>query len=276
MARNFPGTKLWITEYNTFYPSVWYGASDKTAHDAAAFLNATENSAAHGVHVAAHLIATMAHGDLIEVIHYFCLLEGAAPGSYGPNGDGGPQPGFGAVGINTTAGYVRPVGQVLSMFAGWLAEPAATMQGVALGVPHMPLTLAGAGFGPAPVSCLSSSAIYGKAKRLLVINRCSTPVAISLDGVCRGGSPAGWSTLEVYNAIVSTDGRRPRGLRLGARCGQQRAGRAAVGWPQRHRFLIDVVLHALCQCGILPEKELNVATTTPAELHRATHVTSHN
>lgn len=83
MARDFPGgTKLWLSEFNAFYADVWGGKADATAHDAAAFLNSTENSGAHAVHVASHIIAGMAH-PVIAVMNYHSFIEGVAPNNLG-------------------------------------------------------------------------------------------------------------------------------------------------------------------------------------------------
>ena len=209
MARDFADeVKLWITEFNVFYPSVWYGKADATARDAAAFLNSTENSPAHAVHVAAHIVAAMAHGDLIEMMNYHSFLEGVGPADLGPDSAGGSQPGFAAVGINASGSYISPVAQMLSTLARWLSAPNATMEGVPArhGSQVLPLTLAAAGLGSNPLPCTSSSAICGTpANRMLVINRCTTPVAVSLDTVC-GGGVTGWASVLVYSASVSAGG----------------------------------------------------------------------
>jgi hypothetical protein len=87
--------------------------------------------------------------------------------------------------------------------------PDATMERVAQpNSPLMPFTLSRVpGFLPdeKAVSCLSCSAICGNASRLLCINRCSESISVSLEGVC-GGGITGWSTIEVFDASVSTDG----------------------------------------------------------------------
>ena len=58
------------------YADVWNGKADAEAHEAAAFLNSTENSPAHGVHVASYIIAAMGHGSLIDMMNYHSFIEG--------------------------------------------------------------------------------------------------------------------------------------------------------------------------------------------------------
>lgn len=74
LLRDFPGTKLLMTEYNVFYPSVWYGAADGTDAPIARFLNATENSGAHAVFVAAHVVAAASHDGIVDMAHYHSFL----------------------------------------------------------------------------------------------------------------------------------------------------------------------------------------------------------
>eukprot|EP01050_Picozoa_sp_SAG11_P026830 SAG11_NODE_6568_length_1287_cov_1.214646_1_plen_77_part_00 len=73
------------------FAQVWGGKADETAPEAATFLNSTENSGAHAVHVAAMLIAAMPHG-MIEMMNYHSFIEPAD--GLGPNSLGGSQPGF--------------------------------------------------------------------------------------------------------------------------------------------------------------------------------------
>ena len=72
------------------YADVWNGKADAEAHEAAAFLNSTENSPAHGVHVASYIIAAMGHGSLIDMMNYHSFIEGfelhiTSPTIYKPN-----------------------------------------------------------------------------------------------------------------------------------------------------------------------------------------------
>ena len=97
---------------------------------------------------------------------------------------------------------------MLSTLARWLSAPNATMEGCPArqGSPLLPLTLAAAGLGSDPLACTSSSAICGaKADRMLVVNRCTTPVAVSLGNVC-GGRATGWAGVLVYTASVDVGG----------------------------------------------------------------------
>lgn len=199
LRRDFPPeVKLWLTEYNTFYPNVWNGNGDASHREAAKFLNSTENSGAHAVHVAAYLMAAMVHGDAVEVMNYHSFLEGAAPQMFGPNGVGDKQPGFAVSAINTTGIYVSPVAQFLSMFSRWLSEPNSTVDGVSpqpAGAPALNFTLAAVNLGGGRIPCVQAAVVCsgsggssrgsggsggsggdGVRGRVLVINRCAMAV----------------------------------------------------------------------------------------------------
>jgi hypothetical protein len=105
------------------YADVWGGKGDGKDKEAASFLNATENSAAHAVHVAAYIMSGMCAAGDVEMMNYHSLLEGDLdPTSLGPfTHPSASQPGFGVSGINSTAGYISPVASLLRMFASWFA-----------------------------------------------------------------------------------------------------------------------------------------------------------
>ena len=53
-------------------------------------------------------------------MNYHSFLEGAGPDEFGPNTHGGSQPGFATAAINSTAVYISPVAQMLSVLAALL------------------------------------------------------------------------------------------------------------------------------------------------------------
>ena len=220
MARDFAdGLTLWVTEFNTMYADVWSGKADVDHSAAAKFLNSTENSAAHAVHVAAYILAAMGHGRLVETMNYHSFMEGAGASSLGPHTDGGSQPGFATVAINASGSYISPVAQVLSTLAGWLGEPGATMEAAPQtgSIEVLPFTLAKAGLGTKTHTCIHAAAICARSAtaenvagedRLIAINRCDTPVKLSLASLkaaCSGGA-TGWAAVQTYAASVSVTG----------------------------------------------------------------------
>jgi hypothetical protein len=134
LRRDFPpGVTLWLTEYNTMYADVWYGKADNTPghpedRQVARFLNSTENSGAHGVQVAAMIIAAMAHGDAVELMNYHSLLDRSTTS----------QPGFAVTAINSTDGstFISPVAQLMSLLGRLLSIPNCTMAGVDVDTAH--------------------------------------------------------------------------------------------------------------------------------------------
>ena len=130
----------------------------------------------------------------------------------GPTAAGDGQPGFAVAAINSTAAYISPVAQMLSMIAKFLAEPGSTMQGLAqpVGSPTLGLTLEKAGFGTTHPFCVHAAAICSSSgsgpSRVLAINRCNHTVAMSLASTCKGGA-SNWSAISVYNASVAPAGR---------------------------------------------------------------------
>ena len=220
MARDFAdGLTLWVTEFNTMYADVWSGKADADHPAAAKFLNSTENSAAHAVHVAAYILAAMGHGRLVETMNYHSFMEGAGASSLGPHTDGGSQPGFATVAINASGSYISPVAQVLSTLAGWLGEPGATMEAVPQtgSSEVLPFTLAKAGLGTKTHTCIHAAAICARSAtaenvagedRLIAINRCDHPVEFSLASLkaACGSGASGWAAVQTYDASVSVDG----------------------------------------------------------------------
>ena len=224
LARDYPaGTKLWISEYNTQYADAWNGRADAPSTACphcrlafARFLNSTENSGAHALQVAAFVMAGMAHAGVVEVMNYHSYLEGAGPGSLGPQSTGGSQPGFAIAAINETGAYVSPVAQMLSVLAALLSAPNATMESVpqptAHGAPLLPFTLAAAGLGNASLPCVQAVAICAKgplnrgaASHLLALNRCARAAPVRIDTAC-GGAATGWASVSVYNASLAPPG----------------------------------------------------------------------
>lgn len=238
MRRDFgEGIRLWVTEFNTMYAGVWGGKADDTYPAAASFLNKTENSAAHAVHVAAYIVASMTHGSLVEMMNYHSFLEGVAPLSLGPHSTGGGQPGFATAAINDTALYISPVAQMLSMLSRMLT-PGHTMEAVPTTATirggSLPFDLAAAGLGDAAVACIHAAAICANVSiaaggdhiphsnrtvaragsSLLAINRCSHPATISLRFSC-ASAHTGWGKISVFNATLSKEGPGHTWVRLG-------------------------------------------------------------
>eukprot|EP01043_Picozoa_sp_COSAG02_P057252 COSAG02_NODE_6917_length_3288_cov_87.007972_2_plen_764_part_01 len=245
MARDFAdGIRLWITEFNTMYASVWNGQADKSSPNAAAFLNSTENSPAHAVHVASYIIAAMAH-PVIEVMNYHSFIEGVGPKSLGAASDGGSQPGFAIAGINGSGTYISPVAQMLSLLARMLATPGGTMHGLPQrrGSPTMAATMEKAGLGTMTPFCIHAAAVCSKTKQVvLAVNRCSHTASLPLTSACGRGS-AVYSEIAVYNATVG-----PAGKDWKQAVGPQPWGPMAsstepggVGEPQLQPFALSVI-----------------------------------
>ena len=217
MQRDYPpNIKLWVTEYNTFYPDVWHGKSDATNTAAAAFLNSTENSGAHAVQVAAAIIAAMGHGDVVEVMNYHSFAEGASPAFFGPAGTGDGQPGFGIAAFNDTGAYISPVAQMLSMFAFWLRHPGCSMASLVqpAGSPALNVTLAAVNLGGSSLPCIQAAVVcYGAGSsggKVLALNRCpvSAPVLLPASACFNAQrAAAAWKSVHVYNATTGPPGR---------------------------------------------------------------------
>jgi hypothetical protein len=195
----YPGAAVWITEFNVMFAQVWGGAADATDPQIAAFLNATENSGAHAVHVAAHVLAYSVVGNgLVEWAHYHSLLETSTLS----------QPGFAVVAVNDTGAYISPVAQILGVIAGVFRRAAhATVSAVPLPAtsPQLPFHLASAGLSPVAASrplCIqaievgcTSAAPDGT---VLAINRCNTTTDLSTAGLCNCKQSGGWSSVVAY------------------------------------------------------------------------------
>ena len=219
MQRDFAdGLRLWVTEFNTMFASVWGGKADLTSPAAAKFLNQSENSAAHAVHVAGYVMAAMKHGSLVEMMNYHSFLEGAGGGDLGPQSTGGSQPGFASTAINDTGAYISPVAQLLSMLSKLMSSPSSTMAAVAASSGKtLPFTLAKGGLGDDPVPCVQAAVICGGASStLLAINRCAEPDTLSLADLCGGGEQtSGWGGINVFPASLSAAGPGHTWTRLG-------------------------------------------------------------
>ncbi len=211
LAAEFPpGMKLWMSEYNTMYADVWYGKSDATAPRVAAFLNATENSPAQAVHVAAYLVAALKHADVVETTCYHSLL---ASGTVS-------QPGFAASALNDTSAYVDPVWQMLRTFAAAIGDGGADAQPLSQGdgAPAMNFSLHPAGVAlptDPPLDCVDAVALcrhQGGANgtvvtgTVLAVNRCRWDVEMTLVPVCGRSSVWTWESIEVYPAQLMAEG----------------------------------------------------------------------
>ena len=200
---------------------MWYGHGDAAHPAAAAFLNSTENSGAHAVFVAAHVLAGAANGDVVDQMSYHSLLERAGPSSFGPGQPTGSQPGFAIAALNASAGYFSPVAQVLKMLAALFRQPGARVQPLPEGAdaPALTFTMARAGLGNTTLRCVQAVAVCvgdgggggGDGDRVLAINRCGRPVLYTPGSpLCGRGSPgwptAGWQASQVYNASVAPAG----------------------------------------------------------------------
>jgi hypothetical protein len=219
MKRDFAdGLRLWVSEFNTMFASVWGGKADLASPAAAKFVNQSENSAAHAVHVAAYVMAAMKHGSLVEMMNYHSFLEGAGAGNLGPQSKGGSQPGFATAAINDTAAYISPVAQLLSMLSKLLTPSSSTMEAVAASSGKtLPFTLAKAGLGDDPVPCVQAVVICGDvSSTLLAINRCAEPDTVRLANLCGGGTQmSGWENIDVFPATLSAAGPGHTWTRLG-------------------------------------------------------------
>lgn len=216
VRRDFPGCKLWISEFNVMYADVWGGKGDAVHPVAAAFLNSTENSGAHAVHVAAHVLAGAANADVVDQMSYHSLLARAGPDSLGPGRPTGSQPGFAIAALNATAGYISPVAQLLTMLAGFFRQPGARVQPLpeADSAPALPFTMVRAGLGNTTLPCMQAVAVCGSGgggDRVLAINRCGREVRYApTTPLCKRPAPGwpatGWRGGLVYNASLAAAG----------------------------------------------------------------------
>jgi hypothetical protein len=216
-----PGTRIWLSEYNTMYASVWRGKSDAPSADCpkcrpslARFFNLTANSAAHAVHVAGSIIAAMCHGQKIESMNYHSFLEGAGKVEFGPGAHGDAQPGFAVAALNASGAYISPVAQIISMISAWLSDRGSTMESVP--IPHtaarLPFNLSTLGLGDGPAPCVHAAAICAagsgsrnSSSRVLAVNRCSRAYSVAIGGAC-GGRSAGWASVLSFNASLAEPG----------------------------------------------------------------------
>eukprot|EP00937_MAST-01D_sp_MAST-1D-sp2_P003561 g3561.t1 len=214
MRRYFPDATLWVSEYNAMYADVWHGHGDAAHPAAAAFLNATENSGAHAVFAAAHVLAGAANAGVVRQMGYHSLLDRAGPTSLGPNAPTESQPGFAVAALNATAGYISPVAQALSMLARLLEQPGATTEALDSGAEALGFTLAPAGLGDNALPCVQALAVCAEGAApdtVLAVNRCPRTVAFAPPTAC-GRAPAwpqGWGAgaARVYNASLAPFGR---------------------------------------------------------------------
>eukprot|EP01052_Picozoa_sp_SAG31_P004322 SAG31_NODE_178_length_21247_cov_11.492009_8_plen_402_part_00 len=102
-ARDFPGLKLLVSEYNADYASTWKGALGQGGE----WMKAVANGGAHAIHWAAGVLAGVNSNGIISGINYHSL-----------QGSGGPSasPGFGILDWNTQGDTVKAnaVAQLMS------------------------------------------------------------------------------------------------------------------------------------------------------------------
>jgi hypothetical protein len=223
LRRDYPdGTKLWISEYNTFWEAASHGAADVPSRTCSkcrpaigAFFNATVNSAAHAVHVAGYLLAAIANGDVVEVMNYHSFFEGPEFHSVGPTHKPGEAiegvPGYYSAVVNESGTYIGPVAQMFGLFSRWLRADGATMEGIQLppGAPTVPFNLSVTSLFDGPAFCAQAAAICGSSNRsagaggsrVIAINRCLHPLSVSVPvGDACGGGRTGWQSTESFNA----------------------------------------------------------------------------
>eukprot|EP00039_Didymoeca_costata_P033086 m.40651 g.40651 ORF g.40651 m.40651 type:complete len:560 (+) comp9691_c0_seq1:267-1946(+) len=190
--------KMWMSEYNAFYPDVWNGAADSAHYNLSAFFNSTENSGAHALFVASHIMAGMVYGDTIEVMNYHSFLETNTMS----------QPGFAVTSINSTGVYISPVAQILRKFSVLLKQNG-TMHGVTIeDASVQPFTMDGTLLGNSSEPCLQATAICGGVNTFIILNRCARAVETTVNGGCNNQTLVkGFSMqAEVYHSSLAPAG----------------------------------------------------------------------